>query len=62
MLLLAITRQKVWSKAESDSVGMEEAHDVIVADYKNYLMKNWVEELRSTYNVKINEAVLSSIK
>ena len=62
MLLLAITRQKVWSKAESDSVGMKEAHDVIIADNQNYLMKNWVEELRSTYNVQINEAVLSSIK
>ena len=56
MLLLAITRQKVWSKVESDS------DDVIIADYQNYLMKNWIEELRSTYNVQINEEVLSSIK
>ena len=90
MLLLAITRQKVWLKAESDCDGMEkyynenkdeyiigevheasnlepeyksmdEAHDVILADYQNYLMKIWIEELRSTYNVQINEEVLSSI-
>ena len=32
MLLLAITRQKVWSKVESDS------DDVIIVDYQNYLM------------------------
>jgi len=42
MLLLAITRQKVWSKAESDSVGIKEAHDVIIADNQIYLMKNWL--------------------
>jgi peptidyl-prolyl cis-trans isomerase SurA len=41
---------------------MDEAHDVILADYQNYLMKNWIEELRSTYNVQINEEGLSSIK
>lgn len=76
MMLLEITRQKVWLKAESDSVGMDnyyrenkdkylsgkEAHDMILADYKDYLMKNWIEELRSTYNVQINEELLSAIQ
>jgi peptidyl-prolyl cis-trans isomerase SurA len=75
MMLLEITRQKVWLKAESDPVGMEnyyrenkgkypsedEAHDMILADYRDYLMKKWIEELHSTFEVQINEDVLSSI-
>lgn len=76
MMLLEITRQKVWLKAESDSTGMDnyyrdhrgkypsgdEAHDMILADYQEYLMKNWIEKLRSTYKVQINEEALSAIK
>lgn len=52
MLLLAITRQKVWLKAESD---------MVLADYQDYLMKKWIKELRRTYIVQINDEVLSSL-
>lgn len=76
MMLLEITRQNVWLKAESDSAGMDvyyrenkekypsrdEARDLILAGYRDYLMKNWIEALRKTYDVQINREVLLSIK
>jgi peptidyl-prolyl cis-trans isomerase SurA len=43
----------------------EEAADVrgqVTTDYQNQLEKQWVEQLRKTYPVKINEKVLKKIK
>ncbi|NND32129.1 MAG: peptidyl-prolyl cis-trans isomerase [Saprospiraceae bacterium] len=40
---------------------LEEARGYIIADYQDYLEKKWVEELMQTYEVKVNQDVLSSI-
>ncbi|MDX9696265.1 MAG: peptidylprolyl isomerase [Bacteroidales bacterium] len=34
----------------------------IISDYQSYLEKSWTEELKSKYNVTINEKVLAEIK
>jgi peptidyl-prolyl cis-trans isomerase SurA len=36
-------------------MSFEEAKAPVIADYQNYLEKNWVEQLRQKYPVKINE-------
>ena len=41
---------------------LDEVYDTVFNDYKNYLMDKWIEELRNTYRVEINQEVLSSIK
>ncbi len=40
---------------------LHEARGYAVADYQDHLEKQWVEELRKSYNVVINEAVLKSL-
>lgn len=40
---------------------MDEAYEMVLADYQDYLMQNWIKELRSTYIVQIKEEVLSSL-
>ena len=47
-------------KAENKS--LDEVYDSVLADYQDFLMKEWIAELRSTYDVQINEEVLSSIR
>jgi peptidyl-prolyl cis-trans isomerase SurA len=39
-----------------------EAQDMVLVDYQSYLMHNWIEDLRSKYQIKINPEVLLSIK
>ncbi len=34
---------------------LEEAKATVISDYQNYLEKNWVEQLRKKYPVKVNE-------
>jgi peptidyl-prolyl cis-trans isomerase SurA len=41
---------------------LSEAKGIITADYQSYLEKQWINELRSKYKVKINEEVLKQIK
>jgi peptidyl-prolyl cis-trans isomerase SurA len=36
-------------------MSFEEAKAAVISDYQNYLEKNWVEQLRKKYPVKINE-------
>ena len=81
MLLLQITKQKVWSKAEnktgieqffnenkknymteSEYKNPEEFDNVVRTDYQSFLMKEWIEELKTKYQVQINNEVLMSIK
>ena len=41
---------------------LNEARGIITADYQNHLEQNWIKELRSKYDFKVNQEVLSSIK
>lgn len=40
---------------------LKEARGYIVADYQDYLEKNWVQELAVKYPIEVNEKVLSSL-
>ena len=40
---------------------MSEARGYIVADYQDYLEKQWVQELERSYDIKVNEKVLKKI-
>ena len=40
---------------------LEEARGYIIADYQDYLEKEWVEELMKEYEIEVNQEVLSSI-
>lgn len=40
---------------------LSEARGYAVADYQDYLEKQWVEELRKAYKITVNEAVLKSL-
>lgn len=81
MLLMQITKQKVWLKAEdktgidqffnenktkykveSENKNPDEIDNIVRTDYQNFLMKEWIEELRVKYKVQINNEVLMSIK
>ena len=40
---------------------LEEARAAVTSDYQNYLEKNWVEQLKKKYSVKINEKGKQSV-
>ncbi len=40
---------------------LEEARGYVVADYQDYLEKEWVEELKNEYRVKVNRKVFESL-
>lgn len=78
ILLFEITDQMVWSKATSDTTALrsfydeyagefgwgsfEENRGAVIAEYQNYLEKNWLVELREKYEVFINRELLQAIK
>ena len=41
--------------------GLADARGYAVADYQDYLEKQWIEELRKEYPVQVNEEVLKSL-
>ncbi|PKP18586.1 MAG: hypothetical protein CVU05_13245, partial [Bacteroidetes bacterium HGW-Bacteroidetes-21] len=41
---------------------LSEAKGLITADYQTYLEKEWIQELRNKYNVKVNQDVFQTIK
>ncbi len=77
ILLFEITDRMVWSKATSDTTALRSFYDdhankfgwgslnenrgAVIAEYQNYLEKNWVGELREKYNVIINRELLQAI-
>ncbi len=40
---------------------LDEARGYVIADYQDYLEREWVKELKDTYKVKINEDVFNSM-
>jgi hypothetical protein len=40
---------------------LKEAKGVVTSDYQDYLMTEWVKELRSKYPVIVNEAAISEL-
>jgi len=40
---------------------LSEARGYVIADYQDQLEKEWVEELRESYEVKINQKVFKSL-
>ncbi len=46
---------------EPEYKSMDEAYDHLLDDYQGYLMKEWIDTLHSSYDVRINEALLKAI-
>jgi len=40
----------------------QEAKGMVTADYQSYLEKEWIAELKQKYSVKVDQAVLSTVK
>lgn len=41
---------------------IEEVRGIIIADYQNYLEKQWVDALRSKYDIEVNRELLKELK
>ncbi|WP_417603532.1 peptidylprolyl isomerase [Owenweeksia hongkongensis] len=39
----------------------EEARGLVISDYQNYLEEQWIKDLKSRYEVKINDSVLEKV-
>ncbi len=52
----------VKKKIDAQPKTLLEAKGLITADYQNYLEKQWIDELKKKYPVKINEDVVPTIK
>jgi len=52
---------KIEKVMEPTEKTISEARGYIVADYQDYLEKEWIQELERTYEVKVNEKVLKKI-
>lgn len=49
-------------KLDPEPKKLKEVRGLVIADYQNYLEQQWIEELRSKYDFKVNKKVLSKIK
>ena len=77
ILLFEITDQKVWSKATSDQDALiaffeentedynwdnfEENRGAVIAEYQNYLEKQWIKKLRQQFDVYVDRPLLQKI-
>lgn len=52
---------KIESIQPPTAKGLPDARGYAVADYQDYLEKQWIEELRKAYPVKVDETVLRSL-
>jgi len=50
--------EKILPKSEKT---LKEARGYVVADYQDHLEREWVKELKKTYNVEINDAVFQNM-
>ena len=53
--------RKVESILPSTPKSLQEARGYVVADYQDYLEKEWVKELRGSYKIEVNKDVLKSL-
>lgn len=53
----------VWVKrvADPEPKSLKEAKGYIVSDYQEYLEKSWLQQLRATYPIQVNQDVLRSL-
>ena len=76
LLLFELMQQRIWDKSK-DSIGLEAYYDLnknnyeqsleddkgrVLNDYQGHLEKLWINELHTTYNVKINNAAVEKLK
>ncbi|MDR2867964.1 MAG: peptidylprolyl isomerase [Bacteroidales bacterium] len=76
LMLYEMNANQVWNKAMQDSVGLEQFYEknrqkyegelseiraVVVNDYQDFLEKEWVEQLKATYPVVIDEKSFRAI-
>lgn len=77
ILLFEITDKMVWSKATADTTALRSFYDeygdqyqwdgftenrgAIIAEYQNYLEREWVRQLRNKFNVYVNRELLPLI-
>ena len=47
---------------ESEPKQLDECRGLVTSDYKSFLEKQWIEDLRAKYQYKINQQVYDSIK
>lgn len=40
---------------------LQEARGFVIADYQNYLEKEWIKDLQNTYKIKVDQAVFESL-
>ena len=40
---------------------LKDARGFVIADYQNHLEKEWIETLKSQYNIKVNQGVFESL-
>lgn len=53
---------EIRKKLEPQPKTLNEARGLVIADYQNYLEKEWIDYLKTKYTIKIHDKVLSSIK
>lgn len=76
LLLNAICEREVWRKAAADKEGLltffaqnkkrmrykgKEPDDAVLADYQDYLERQWLTTLRTRYRVQVDPEVLASV-
>ncbi len=76
LLLNAVCEREVWRKAAADKEGLQnffvqnrkkmrykgkEPDDTVLADYQDYLERQWVASLRTKYRVQVNPDVLATV-
>jgi peptidyl-prolyl cis-trans isomerase SurA len=52
---------KIERVEEPTNKSLQEARGYVVADYQDFLEKQWVSELRDEYNVKVNKRVFNKL-
>ena len=55
------TIKKITNIIPSKPKTLNDARGYIIADYQDFLDKNWVEELYKKYDLEVNDEVLNSI-
>jgi peptidyl-prolyl cis-trans isomerase SurA len=53
---------KVIEVLDPEPKTIDEARGLITADYQNFLEKAWIKELRSKYEVNVNDSILEQIR